>query len=380
MRIAIDVRPLEGGRYGGVAEYINQLLPALFARAPQHEFHLITNGRRIRNDYRNLVAPNATLHQFSYPNKFFMWGMRYAQRPRLDQLVGGADVLFSPHIFPVALSSACRQVLTFHDLSFEYFPETFSWRKRFWHKAIAPGAQARGADGLIAVSESTKQDLVRSYGIAPDTISVVYSGLNAGTLSEQTHGFNAVKRRYRLPEHYILSLSTVEPRKNLSMLIRAFELLAQGETQVHLVIAGAFGWSYDDVVHAQKRSPVRERIHIVGAVREEDKAHLYRHARLFVYPSQYEGFGFPPLEAMYCGVPTLVSAVSSLPEVTAGAAILIDPYRPDELARVMAETLYDERLRARLRVAGMARARTFSWDRAAAQTLDVLERTGRNDL
>jgi glycosyltransferase involved in cell wall biosynthesis len=381
MRIAVDIRALEGARHGGVVEYIRNLLPALFAQGSSHEFRLFTNARHSRLDERLFSShPNVTLHRFGYPNKLFSLSCRYLNRPYCDQLVGGADVLFCPHFLPAPVSASCAKVITVHDISFEYYPEAFDARRGLWHRHyIAPKKQVRSADHVIAVSESTKDDLVRSYGIPPPNITVVYPGLNTTVLAEKTSGYGRVRRTYRLPHRYVLSFCALEPRKNIATLINAFTLLAQQRSfsDLHLVIAGAEGWSQKSIRRVAQRSAARERIHFTGVVKERDKAHLYRHAELFVYPSLYEGFGFPPLEALRCGVPTLVSAVSSLPEITGGAALLVDPNRPAELAEVMNEALSDARLRTHLIERGYARAKQFVWQNAAAQTLAVLERSAR---
>jgi len=376
MKIAIDIRALGGSQYGGVAEYINNLLPALFALPTSHHFHLFANSYKKNQDYSHLAHyPNVTLHEFHYPNKALTLSCRYLGRPRCDDILGGVDVFFSPHFLPAPVSAHCKKVTTFHDLSFEYFPEFFDLKRRIWHTYISPRAQARTSDAMIAVSQSTKDDLVRLYGVPSDAVSVIHSGLDTNLFDSAQHGFNAVKRTYKLPEHYILSFSTLEPRKNFIELIRAFNVLKEDSAfaDIKLVIAGAYGWSATSITKEAQRSPYHNEILFIGTIKQEDKPHIYNHARVFIYPSLYEGFGFPPLEAMYCGVPTLVSAITSLPEIVGGSALLIDPYRPRELARVVAEVLRDEKLAATLSHEGREHARRFNWHKTAQDTLRVLE-------
>ena len=376
MKIGIDIRALEGAQYGGVSEYIKNLLPSLFETGSRHTFHLLANAYRRTLDYGTLFDyPHVSVHRFHYPNKFFTFACRYLNRPLCDKLVGGVDVFFSPHFLPAPLSAECRRVTTFHDIAFEYFPEFFDVKRRLWHAYISPRHQAQRPGSIIAVSRSTRDDLVDSYALPLDKIQVVYSGLNKDILNQNISGWNRVKRIYKLPDRYILSLSTVEPRKNLIGLIRAFNVLAATNKSrgLALVIAGSYGWSYRSTLKEAGNSKYRDRIIFTGSIKDFDKAHIYQHAEIFIYPSRYEGFGFPPLEAMYCGVPTLVSGFTSLPEVVDDGALLIDPYRPVEMAQVMGEVLTDKRFSDYLSERGKKRAQQFSWRRTAQETLRVLE-------
>lgn len=376
MRIGIDIRALEGAQYGGVSEYIKNLLPSLFKVGDRHTFHLLANAYRHTLDYGALFDyPNVSVHQFHYPNKFFTFACRYLNRPSCDKLTGGVDVFFSPHFLPAPLSAGCRRVTTFHDIAFEYFPEFFDIKRRLWHAYISPRRQAQRPGSIIAVSRSTRDDLIDSYSLPSDKIQVIYSGLNKEILDQNTSGWNRVKRTYKLPDRYILSLSTVEPRKNLIGLIRAFNVLATANQfrGLVLVIAGSHGWSYQSILKEARNSKHKDRIIFTGSIKTSDKAHIYKHADIFIYPSRYEGFGFPPLEAMYCGVPTLVSGFTSLPEVVDDGALLIDPYRPQEMAQVMGEVLTDKSFSDSLSERGKKRAQQFNWQRTAEETLRVLE-------
>ncbi|MEX0877349.1 MAG: glycosyltransferase family 1 protein [Candidatus Spechtbacterales bacterium] len=376
MKIGIDIRALNTSSYGGVSEYIRNLLPALFLEGGnRHSFHLFTNSRKNPQDYSDFLSfNNVTLHEFRYPNKFFTFSCRYLNRPYLDKLVGGVDVFFSPHFLPAPVSPGTKRVTTFHDLSFEYFPEYFDRRRRLWHKYMSPATQAKMSDKLIAVSHSTKNDIVNIYGIPKEKINVVYLGICDSITNPPASNWNSVKRKYKIQEDYILSLSTIEPRKNIVALIRAFNDIHEDKKfkNLHLVIAGAKGWEYKNILKEASNSPHVNKIIFTGPVKEDEKSILYKKAKVFIYPSLYEGFGFPPLEAMYSGTPTIASFVTSLPEVTGGAAILINPYIPKDISRALKEILLDKGFAEYLSIEGKKRAERFSWEKTAKETLRVL--------
>ena len=376
MRIVVDIRSLAGGLHGGVSEYTLNLLPELFRAGSSHEFILFYNGRKAFSLPRGFLNfKNVHLVCTRYSNKLFTFSCRYLNRPQLDCLAGGADVLFCPHFLPAPVSTACKKVVTFYDLSFEYFPEFFDRRRRMWHRYISPRAQARSSDIIIVPSRVTQNDLAETYGIAQEQIKVIPWGIPDEFFEMGEKNWPQIQQKYQLPERYILSLSTIEPRKNHLALIYAFNHLKNNSIflETKLVLAGPKGWAYKDVFEEVKKSPYRDDIILTGAIAREDRPDIYRHAGLFVFPSFYEGFGFPPLEAMALGVPTLVSIFSSLPETAGGGAVFVDPYRPAELARVMAEVLTDNELHEKLSREGKEQAAKFRWPKTARAILQVLE-------
>lgn len=376
MKIGIDIRSLNTSSYGGVNEYIKNLLPALFNAGHRHSFHLFINaykGSGLENDFSNLG--NVKLHKFSYPNKFLTFTCRYLKWPKIDKLLGGVDVFFSPHFIPAPVSTGTRKIITFHDLSFEQFPEYFDRRRRLWHRYMSPKTQARSANGIIAVSNSTKEDLENFYNVPPEKIEVVYSGICDSVTSPPPMRWSNIKKKYKLKGDYILSLSTIEPRKNIVALIRAFNALqAEGAfSDVNLVIAGATGWKYKKILKEAETSVYKNKILFIGPVKEEEKYILYKNSKIFVYPSLYEGFGFPPLEAMHSGTPVIVSSVTSLPEITKGAAVLINPYIPRDITRAISELLSDRQFAHHVSATGKKVASEFTWEKTAKETLRVLE-------
>lgn len=370
--IAIDIRSLSGGVYTGVGEYTRNLLEHMIPLDKTIQFKLFFNAHSERPNLDFLgAAPNAKLYHFRYPNKYFSATTRFLNFPKIDRMIGGADVFFSPHFSACPVTKGCRKVVTFHDLSFERYPEFFDLRRKFWHFSNHPKKRAKEADHIIAVSESTAYDLSDIYGIDPRKISVVYSGIDERFFREQSREeLWRVKEKYKLPQRFILSLSTIEPRKNVLGIIRAFELCHV--RNVKLVIAGKPGWLYKDTFNAIKSSKCKNDILYIGFVGDQDKPALYKLSGLFVYPSIYEGFGFPALEAMAAGTPVITSACSSLPEVTEDAAILVDPFNVSDIAWMMEEVLGDEKLANFLRTKGLAQARKFTWQKCAQETLAIL--------
>lgn len=362
MTIGIDIRSLVSTPRTGVGEYTFGLLGALFALDAQNTYILFSNtakGKAVQPWQQSNVRYVAT----RYPNKLFHRSVLHVGWPKLDTLLGREiDVFFSPNIGFTALSKRCKQILTVHDLSFELMPETFSLKRRLWHWELNPRKQCERADMILVPSENTKRDVVEVYGISPHKVQVVYPGIERRTPTEEEK--TAVKKKYRLPETFFLFLGTIEPRKNVDALLAA---LAHTKSTTPLVVAGAPGWLCKKTLAAITAHP---RVQHIGYVDAADKPTLYTLAHVFVYPSLYEGFGFPPLEAMAAGTPVITSNRSALPEVCRAAAYYVHPYDPMEIAHAIDEVESDEALRARLTREGVQNMVAFSWDRAARQLLD----------
>jgi glycosyltransferase involved in cell wall biosynthesis len=389
MTIGIDLRVLARGTRTGVEEYTINLLSHLLPLEPEINYQLFYNAyQKVKLNYPWLSLSNVQLKDFRIPNRLFFATACYLNQPKIDKLLDGIDVYFNPHFFIAPLSSRCKKVITFHDLSFEHEPRFFSGRKRLWQKFLMnTRREAQRAGKIIAVSQSTKEDLVNLYGIEPEKIKVVYSGVGGQfrpffrsptpKLSRSwTPKLIELKEKYNLPDKFILYFGTIEPRKNIIGLIKAFELLKKSykpqTTNYKLVIAGTKGWLYQDIFRTAKESKYNQDIIFTGFVEEADKPVLYNLAQLFVYPSFFEGFGFPSLEAMACGIPTIVSVNSSLPEIVGQAALMVDPTNIDELAWAMETTLTNNNLREQLIKKGLKQAQKFSWQKCAQETLEVL--------
>jgi len=381
MRIGVDLRCLASGRRSGVEEYAVGLLSTLFRLDRENEYVLFFNEwRKVPVDFSWAERfPNVSIRRFRIPNKLLNLSLWYFGRPRLDRLIGGVDAFFFPNVNFMAVSPGVRIFATAHDLSFEVCPETFSWKRRAWHFILNPRRFFHLADRIFSVSRSTRDDLVSRYGIPPGRITVIPSGLDPmfRIYDRNDPHLLAVKEKYGLPFYFVLSFGAFEPRKNQVAIVHAFETLKRSRNpkfaKLFLVLAGVSGWKDREIRHAVEHSPFRGNIVLSGFIAPEDKPAFYNLASVFAYPSFYEGFGFPALEALGCGVPTVASNNTSLPEVVGDAGILVDPHRPDELFRALEAVLTDRDLAERLRKRGPERARRFSWEMAAKLVLSEFQ-------
>jgi glycosyltransferase involved in cell wall biosynthesis len=283
------------------------------------------------------------------------------------------DVLFVPaHVLP--LYCPVPAVVTVHDLGYRHYPEAHRPFDR-WYLDWTTRRHTRVARHLIADSEATKQDLVDFYRADPGQISVVYLGRDESLAPVTEPDIIArTKATYNIEGDYLLYLGTLHPRKNLVRLVEAFHraLGSIRDEQLKLVIAGRRGWLYDDIFATVQRLGLAERVLFPGYVPDEAKPALLSGALAYVFPSLYEGFGLPVLEAMACGVPVLTSNRSSLPEVAGQAALLVDPRRTDEMAAGLVELINNGELRNQLIERGFRQIQKFSWQKAGAQVLDIL--------
>lgn len=379
MRIGIDIRSLGERNQSGVAEYANNLLQNLFQIDQKNEYLLFVNS--FRNDHQELKErfnyPNVRIKSFFIPNKVFNSSVVFLKYPKIDQLLKreGIDLFFAPNLQFLALTPGCKKIITVHDLSFILYPHFFSNKRRLWHQLVNPRRIYRDFDRIIAVSGNTKQDLVHEFGLPEHKIKVISSGINLQDFYQiDKLGLDRIKRKYQLPENFILTLSTLEPRKNISGLIRAFDKLLERHPQdLYLVIVGAKGWHYREIEKAWQNIKNVKRVKFIGYIDREEKPYLYQLAKLFVYPSFYEGFGFPPLESMASGTPVITSANSSLPEVVGEASFMVDPYDINELAQALYICLTDTELRNHLKQKGLSCVTRFSWEKTAWQTLELFQ-------
>lgn len=381
MKIGIDLRSLLEGRRSGVEEYVLNIVGELLDIDRKNTYFLFKSGIKDTSSLSPSLQDgqqNVFEKRLRISNRLLNFSLKLLREPLLDLSSGKPDVFFMPNINIGPISSSCKKVITFHDLSYEIYPEHFSFKRRLWHTFINPKKQSREAHKIIAISESTKSDLVNIYGISPDKIKVIYSGVDDKfqPIGWNDVRFTRIKKKYQLPEYFVLYFGAIEPRKNIAGLIKAFTELKssyQGFQNLKLVVAGIKGWLYDEIIETAKTSPHSKDIIFTGFVDDEDKLFVYNLASIFVYPSFYEGFGFPPLEAMACGLPTITSNTSSLPEVVGDGAIMIDPYNIDELVEAMNMCLSNDELRTVLREKGLIQAKKFSWKHSSRETLVWLE-------
>jgi glycosyltransferase involved in cell wall biosynthesis len=375
MRIGIDIRPLMSATRSGVGEYTYELLNAIFAIDKTNQYFLFYNSAKdVSRNIPEWSQDNIHYEHKKWPNKLFNACIKLFNFPKIDK--NNLDYFFSTNFNFTALSKKTKHILTVHDLSFEFFPELYSYKQRLWHWAINPKKQCEKADTLLTPSENTKRDIINFYRIPQERIKVIYPGVNCHSeQGEESLSAEKIqtKQKYNLPTKFILFLGTIEPRKNIIGLIEAFEqsypLLP---TPYSLIIAGHKGWNDKKIYQKFESSPYKDKIKFIGSIDQKDKSSLYSLASLFVYPSFYEGFGFPVVEAMAYGVPVITSNRSSLPEVADQAAYLINPNRPSELARAITEILNNQKLGEHFKALGLEQAKKFNWEKAAREFLQVV--------
>lgn len=371
MKIGIDARCLCEEKYSGISEYTHNLVKHLLKIDNQNQYFLFYNSAKA-SFVPEFSHPNVTYKGFKYPNKIFNLAIRFFKVAALDKMLGGVDVFITPTFLFTNLSKDCKKLLIIHDLSFEIYPEFFTAKRRLWHTLIGPKKISRQADEIIAISDNTKNDIIKIYGVEEDKIKVLHNGINEMYFKEVSSAVkDKVQEKYNLPKEYIFYLGNLEPRKNIESLLLAFEKIKNQNIQ--LVIAGSQAWKYNKIYKIWQKSPAKDRIKFLGYVDSDDKPALYSLAKLFVYPSIYEGFGLPPIESMACGTPVVSSFTSSLVESVGNAGLLIDPNNYNDLAKTIDKFLSDSILEQELIKRGLAHSRNFDWDKASREILNIIQ-------
>lgn len=369
MRIAIDLTPIPSQKTG-VGKYAMSLIDTLAEQDRGNHYWLFVKKAQ-RQDFD---PQKANFHLISCSNIIqnrivrVLWEQLVLPLRLITRRI---ELLHSIH-YTTPIVAACKRVVTFHDMTFFLFPDKHTLVKRIFFRLSIP-LSAKIATRLIAVSRSTKTDMEKVLNVPENKIDVIHETVDfAYRPLHDAKAINRIKWKYGIQDKYILYVGTLEPRKNIGRLIQAYgKLVLENRITQNLVIAGKKGWAYQEIYDVvEKLSPdCKKKIIFTGYVQEADLPLLYSGADLFVYPSLYEGFGIPPLEAMACGVPTISSKVSSLPEVVGGAGILVDPYDVEELAQSIHKVLTDEELREQLRQKGVRKAQEFSSEKLAKEML-----------
>ncbi|MEX0753780.1 MAG: glycosyltransferase family 1 protein [Actinomycetota bacterium] len=354
---------------GGIGTYVRELAPALLRQDPSLDLKLFHSRfvvagppeRWLRDHWVEELGDQITT---LYP-RWDLFG-----RPALPESLRSADVLHAtnPSAIPPAAGRQ-RLVVTVHDLAFEHFPELFPRRWRLLYR-LGLRAAVRRADAILTPSRSTAEDLVSRTKVRPERVHVVPL---AAALGDHAADPIPVRERLKVPEPYALFVGTLEPRKNLVSLVRAYRRVAGAGLPHALVLAGPMGWQPAALLR-ELALPGPGEVVLTGPVSPADLDVLYRGASVFAYPSIYEGFGLPVLEALGRGAPTIASNASSVPEVVGDAGILVDPRSVAELADALERVLTDEQLASELSRKGIERAARFTWDETARRTLQVYDK------
>jgi glycosyltransferase involved in cell wall biosynthesis len=376
MRISIDAGVLLKER-SGVGQYLYNLINGLGAVDTTNEYRLLygSYGRSIRNLPR-FPYLNFSCQRIPCPAKLLKLasGVGRWRLPAFGQLFGSADVFHWPNYLLIPGGSG-KHIITICDLTFLMFP---AYHPPFRVQAYSAGItrSAARADAIIVISQHTKQDVLRHLRVPEEKIHVVYCAPSPRFQPILPHDGAPVLSNYFLQrQKYVLFVGNIEPRKNIVRLLEAYARLTTRWRHAYpLVLVGGRGWRNKDIYKKIEELSLEQDVRFLGYVPDDILPALMSGAAFFVYPSLYEGFGMPPLEAMACGTPVITSNASSLPEVVGDAALLIDPHDVEGLTEAMHRALKQRGLREELRERGLARAKLFSWEKTACQTLNVYER------
>jgi glycosyltransferase involved in cell wall biosynthesis len=369
LRIAIDAHSVGTG-LGGNESYATNLIEAL-ARIDSVNQYTIYVTRREARDRFGHRWPNFSVRTTRPHTPLIRIPLTLSAELRKHPV----DVLHVQFTSPPF--SPCPVVVSIHDLSFEHLPDTFTWRSR-QQLRLTVRRSARKAAQIISLSEDGRADLIATYQLDPEKISVIPLAAPAHfcwTGDEQE--LQRVRQTYGIEGEYILSVGAIQPRKNLSRLLTAYSRLrwANPEGKLpKLVLVGKCAWLYEETLRTISEMGITDSVVLTGYVPQADLPPLYSGAVCFVYPSYFEGFGLPPLEAMKCGAPVIVGNKTSLPEVVGDAGVLVDPFDVDEIASAMQRVIADPGLRTLLRAQGLERAQLFEWQETARQTLAVYQK------
>ncbi|MFC1658434.1 glycosyltransferase family 4 protein [Candidatus Omnitrophota bacterium] len=371
MRIAINSTFLNHQMRSGLLVYTENLLKGIAKFDARNKYVLLfTSWRRKSKDMPGPEAGNFHKFVLPVPDREFMFRNILLNKIILPAFLGknSFDIYHAPAGYSLPRIKSVKKVLTIHDLRSLKIKD-----KTFPQDILALKRAANHADVCITVSECTKKDIIENLGLAPEKIKVIYEGAEDIFMPMEKSAAESIKEKYRIDREYLFSLGQV-PRKNIERLIRAFSKFKY-KSEFILVIGGAGNngpWN-EEYRNLAERLNLKNCVRFIGDIPYEDLPLLYNASEYFVFPSLYEGFGIPVLEAMSCGIPVITSNVSSLPEIAGDAALYVNPYDEVDIARKMEKAVEDKDLRKALVSRGTKRAKEFSWDKMARETLEVYE-------
>jgi len=370
MKIAIHVADLDSERIDGTRVYIHNILDNLGSMYPQDDFLVYHKG-----DFNPKLAlkkfPNYEIKKNSFPVSWTQTAFAF------DLWKDAPDALWMPmHNLPFFRRRNLRTVVTIHDLAFKIFPEHFP-KKDLRKLNFLTDYAVKNSDRIIAVSESTKRDILKFYPrIKEEKIKVVYHGFDSEIFQKEISSDESVQTlsKFKIQNSkFILYVGAIQPRKNLPVLIEAFEKIKKEKPDLKLVLAGDKAWMWEETMEKIEKSPCKKDIIITGYVSFGDLAILYRNAEIFVFPSLYEGFGIPLLEAFASGTPVVSANNSSLSEIGGDGALYFDAENPEQLRKKIIQIMDDGKLRNLMIEKGKERAKYFSWEKCAGETMEFIK-------
>ncbi|MDA8078242.1 MAG: glycosyltransferase family 1 protein [Nitrospiraceae bacterium] len=371
MNIAIDAFSLSEKASSGISNYLKNMASVIMERDRHNNYFLYTRNSFDFSSYANCMLRCAdTFGEASGSHRNTLWlfskGVQLMVKDKIDVFWAARQML------PPYVPAAIKKVLTVYDLVWYYYPETMNRYNRLVSKLIFKKSIDK-ADHIITISKASADALREVLNVPDNKITIAYPAADRFAPLDKVASSEFIAQKYGANKNYALTVSTVEPRKNLGTLLRAFS--GQKIPDIQLLIAGASGWKTTSIYSEYRNFGLsEERIKFLGYVPDEDMNRLYSGAQLFVFPSIYEGFGMPPLEAMASGTPVIASNSSSLPEIAEGSGILLDPCDVDAWRDAILTVMSDESLQDAMIKKGLKKAKLFSWEKSAEQILNIFEK------
>lgn len=364
MIIGVDGRIMQSQK-AGMGYYLSMVIAALLKNDQQNKYKILGDdlGLEAKNLYSySLIGKKRKLVNFLWKN--LSW-------PKFENIIGGCDLGFFPN-FVILPTDLKKTIVMIPDLSFLYYPEVIEPKNLLYLKKFVPPT-CESAAAIITISQNTKNDLIKHFGVAADKIYVTPLAADP-IFSPHINRRGSIRDKYYFKKKYILFVGTLEPRKNIEILVRAYQESKLVREKFDLVLAGARGWMDDHLQALLAQDDLMSDIKILGYVPQGDLPWLYSQASLFAFPSLYEGFGLPVIEAMNMGVPVICSNASSLPEVGGDAVEYFNPFDAEELKEKLNLVLFDKGKKEQMKEAGMKQARNFSWEKTAFETINVFKK------
>ncbi len=364
MKIAIDIRNIGKGRTGDEVVFF-ELVKNLAQIDNENDYRLLIDDRtdnvikKIAKQLGIVDKSNFTIVQLGSGNKFVWNGWKVARYCMEEKI----DIYHTQYIIPFFMPIHTKIVTHIHDVSFRVHKELISKKDAFFLNKLIPRALNK-SDKIIAVSQFTKDEIMKYYNVAPEKISVVY---NAVSIKKSGQDYNVIQKKYNLPEKYILALGTMQPRKNIPFLIEAFAQLVEKKDDINLVLVGGQSHNFDSSIQQtiDKYPEIKEKIIFTGYVDEEDKFVVFENAQVFAFPSLYEGFGVPILEAFETGTVVVASDISPHREIGANGVLYFDVCNVDQCTRVLYDALVNDSIREGVLIVAQMQKEKFSWHMSA---------------
>ncbi|MEK7547756.1 MAG: glycosyltransferase family 1 protein [Patescibacteria group bacterium] len=363
MKIAVDIRSASGEK-AGKGWFTFYIIKNLLEQDQENHYLLYAQNKTPGFD----KYKNAQIKVIN--SKGILWHYKTAKDIQKEE----ADIFIAPtsYIIPVLLPKSIKTILVVHDLVAFFYPRAHNKKAAFIERFLLKTALKK-AQKVIAVSKNTKNDIIQKFNYEKNKINVVYCSASDDFKPIETGTLKSFVKKTNLPANFFLSVGTLEPRKNYVNLVKAFAAVNKRYPNYHLIIVGNNGWNYEQIYEEIKINYLQKKVHILGYLSGKSLNNLYNLAKGFVFPSLYEGFGIPPLEAMKCGCPVITSNTSSLPEVVGDSAILVNPQSVPEIAKAIVSLIEDKNLCNELRKKGLKQAKKFSWVKSACKLLKVIE-------